>query len=225
VTICLVTDRRQLVPAGASGDAAARCLVAQARHAVDAGVDVIQIRERDLDAAALAAIVRAVLDVTRGSRTRVVVNDRVDVAIACGADGVHLRSDSIRPAAVRALVPASFVIGRSVHGPADVPGSRGADYLIAGTVFATASKPADRALLGIDGLRAVASAADVPVLAIGGITVDRMAEAAAAGASGVAAIGLFIRDGGASAAACRACSLTDIVAQARTRFDRVKSQA
>jgi thiamine-phosphate pyrophosphorylase len=225
VTICLVTDRRCLVPAGASDDAAVRCLVAQARHAVDAGIDLIQIRERDLEAAALAAIVRAVLAVTRGSPTRVVVNDRADVAIACGADGVHLRSDSIAPAAVRAIAPASFTIGRSVHGAADVPGSRGADYLIAGTVFRSASKPPDRALLGEAGLRAIASAADVPVLAIGGVTVHRAAQVAAAGASGVAAIGLFMRGSDASEVACRACTLADIVAHTRTSFGRVKSGA
>jgi thiamine-phosphate pyrophosphorylase len=225
VTICLVTDRRRVAPAGATDDAAARRVVAQARFAVEAGVDLLQIRERDLEAAALAALVRAVVTVTRGSRTRVVVNDRVDVALACGADGVHLRGDSMPPTAIRRLAPSPFLIGRSVHGVADLDGARGADYLIAGSVFASASKPADHRLLGVAGLRAVAAAAAVPVLAIGGITVERVAEVAAAGAAGIAAIGLFVRGGDAAAGGRRACALADIVAQTRTRFDTAKSRA
>src|SRR5437899_11261308 len=99
MNICLVTDRRRLVPASTPDHEARRCLLAQLRHAVHAGVDLIQIRERDLDAAALAVLVRDVLAAARGTPTRVVVNDRLDVALACGADGVHLRSDSISVAA------------------------------------------------------------------------------------------------------------------------------
>jgi thiamine-phosphate pyrophosphorylase len=225
VTICLVTDRRRLVAAGAAEDAAVRCLLAQVRHATDAGVDLIQIRERDLDAAALAALVREALAAARGTRTRIVVNDRVDVAIACGADGVHLRADSMPPAIVRRLAPPPFLIGRSVHAVGDLAAAQGADYVIAGTVFPSASKPDEPPLLGADGLRAIASAAAAPVLAIGGVTLDRMAEVAAAGASGVAAIGLFMRAGRAPAAACRARALEEVVAHARTRFDSVISRS
>ncbi|HEV3140650.1 MAG TPA: thiamine phosphate synthase, partial [Vicinamibacterales bacterium] len=106
MTICLVTDRLRQDP------------IAQARRAVGAGIDLIQIRERDLDAARLASIVRAIVAIARGSpgtATRVVVNDRVDVAIACGADGVHLRGDSMPADAVRAIAPRGFLVGRSVH--------------------------------------------------------------------------------------------------------------
>ena len=109
----LVTDRRRLAT-GAAADLEA-CLLRQARFAVDVGVDVIQIRERDLEADALARLVSAVLTIATGSRTRVVVNDRVDVALACGAHGVHLRADSFEAGAARRLVPAGFLIGRSVH--------------------------------------------------------------------------------------------------------------
>jgi thiamine-phosphate diphosphorylase len=180
--ICLVTDRRRADP------------VQQARWAAEAGIDLIQVRERDLEAAALAALVTDVLTVTRGTRTRIVVNDRLDVALACGAGGVHLRGDSVPVSAARRLARAGFLVGRSVHRLDELERAAGADYLIAGTVFPTASKAAGVAqpqLLGIEGLAALARAAPVPVLAIGGITDDRIDEITAAGAAGFAAIGLF----------------------------------
>jgi thiamine-phosphate diphosphorylase len=224
---CLVTDRRRLAGAAASSDAWRRCLIAQARFAVEAGVDLIQVRERDLEAAELASLVIALLAVTRGTRTRLVVNDRLDIAVACGAGGVHLRGDSLAPAAARQMTPAGFLIGRSVHGVEEVPGAAGADYLIAGTVFPTGSKPEAVTRLGPDGLRSLVRAARMPVLAIGGVTADRMDEIAAAGAAGFAAIGLFMGPGGpgaeSAAVSCRAIPLRDIVERARSRFDRVNT--
>lgn len=222
--ICLVTDRRRLVAADAAPGASWTCLVAQARHAVDAGIDLIQVRERDLEAGELAALVTELLAVTRATPTRLVVNDRMDVALACGADGVHLRGDSIPIAAARRLAPAGFLIGRSVHGVDEAIGAAGADYLIAGTVFASASKPAQTRWLGIEGLRSIARAVDPPVLAIGGIAGDRIGEVAAAGAAGFAAIGLFIASHhDAEVAGCRVADLRQIVKNARSRFDRLKT--
>jgi thiamine-phosphate diphosphorylase len=222
--ICLVTDRRRLVADGAPPGTGRRCLVAQVRRAADAGVDLVQVRERDLDAASLAALVVELLAVTRGTSTRVVVNDRIDVAIACGADGVHLRGDSIPTDAARRLAPAGFLIGRSVHGREEAIAAAAADYLIAGTVFRSPSKDASAALIGIDGLRAIVQTVDRPVLAIGGISDERLDEVAGAGAAGIAAIGLFIaaaidvdRDG------CRVTDLRQRVQHARSRFDRVKT--
>jgi thiamine-phosphate pyrophosphorylase len=223
VRICLVTDRRRLVPPGATDHEARRCLLTQIRHAVHAGVDLIQVRERDLEAAALAALVREVIAAARGTATRVIVNDRLDIALTCGADGVHLRSDSMSVAAARELAPPPFMIGRSIHRIDELTTARGADYLIAGTVFSSASKPGGHPLLGVEGLRAIARAASAPVLAIGGITMERLDAVAAAGASGVAAIGLFMRLGEAAADGCRARALHETVAQARVRFDSVNS--
>jgi thiamine-phosphate pyrophosphorylase len=211
--ICLVTDRRRLAP-GASADAARARIVAQARDAVSAGVDLLQIRERDLQANDLAVLVSDVLAVTRGTDTRVVVNDRLDVALACGADGVHLRADSIAVGAARRIAPERFLIGRSVHGVADLAETSGADYLVAGTVFPSASKPGGHVLLGVDGLRAIVAHTQVPVLAIGGIGGDRLAEVAGTGAAGIAAIGLFMAGDGAQ--------LTNLVERARLRFDSVR---
>jgi len=215
--LCLVTDRRRLAPAEASFDASRRCLVAQARHAVDAGIDLIQVRERDLEAAELAALVTDLVAVTRGTSTRVVVNDRLDVALACAADGVHLRADSIAVEAARRLAPHGFLIGRSIHGAAEAAQAAGADYVIAGTVFPTESKRAEQVLLGLDGLRAVVAAIPVPVLAIGGITEHRFEQVAGAGAGGIAAIGLFMGSA-AGRPTCRAIPLDAVADRARALF-------
>ena len=183
MTICLVTDRRRRPP------------VEQAREAAEAGVDIIHVRERDLDARALCTLVEGIVGAvrhSRGSRTRVVVNDRIDVALAAGADGVHLRGDSVPPARARSLAPAGFLVGQSVRSVDQaVDAARWCDYLVAGTVFPTPSKPGMTAFLGLDGLAAIAEAVSVPVLAIGGASVERAGDIAAAGATGVAAIGLF----------------------------------
>jgi thiamine-phosphate pyrophosphorylase len=212
---------------GGSGDSGAMrsCLLQQARHAVDAGIDYLQVRERDLEAAALADIVQELVSVARGSATRVLVNDRLDVALACGAAGVHLRGDSIPAPAVRQLVPDGFVVGVSVHTVAEaVAAAASADYLVAGTVWPTDSKPSAQteALLGIEGLARIASAVTVPVLGIGGVTIDRVAAAARAGAAGAAAIGLFM-SASAGRIGCRACPLAEVVKSARSRFDTLRS--
>jgi thiamine-phosphate pyrophosphorylase len=233
VTLCLVTDRHRLSPGERSLAAARRCLLEQTRYAVAAGVDLIHLRERDLAAADLAALAVDLLAITRGSGTRVVINDRIDVAIACGADGVHLRADSINVAAARRLAPRPFLIGRSVHNAPEAAGAAGADYVVAGTVFPSLSKPEIDAggtqdvhgqrLLGTEGLKAIVQAASVPVLAIGGVSVERAGEVATAGASGIAAIGLFMRIGperaGSTAPPCRAVPLRDIADALRRTFD------
>jgi thiamine-phosphate diphosphorylase len=208
VIVCLVTDRCAL---GWSVDE----LVAHAGRAVAAGVDLIQIRERDLEARDLAALTAAVVAMARGTATKVLVNDRLDVALAAGADGVHLRSDSIQVRAARRLRSAPFLIGRSVHSVDDARAAADADYLIAGTVFPTASKPDATRWLGLDGLRAIVRTAVQPVLAIGGVTRERLADVAATGAAGVAAI-RFLAPSGAS-------ELEHIVAGARRLFDSAKT--
>jgi thiamine-phosphate pyrophosphorylase len=163
------------------------------RHAAAAGVNLVQVRERGLDDRHLLALTRAIVGAVEGTSARVVVNDRVDIALAAGADGVHLRADSPPAMAVRAIVPGGFLIGRSVHseGEAVDAAGTGVDYLILGTIFPTASKPPAGATLGLEPLARAARAIEVPILAIGGITADNVGKVAAAGAAGVAAIGLF----------------------------------
>jgi thiamine-phosphate diphosphorylase len=223
VILHVITDRQRL-SAAASEDARRTCLLRQVAHAVDAGVDVVQVRERDLDARALVALVRDILGIARGGRRdcRVVVNDRVDVALAAGADGVHLRGDSPPPAAVRPMAPPGFVIGRSVHSPSEASSvARDVDYVVAGTVWPTASKRGGGPLLGLLGLADTVRAVNAPVLAVGGITLNRIGDVARQGAAGIAAIGLFMAPSDHDEA-CRAVSLHDIVRETRERFDMVR---
>jgi thiamine-phosphate pyrophosphorylase len=196
-SLCLITDRRRLCAALQRPLEDGESLVLQQiAGAVRGGVDLVQIRETDLDSGPLAALVRGAVQVAAGSRTRVVVNDRIDVAIAASADGVHLRERSVATADARRIAGPRMLIGRSVHRPEAAAAAGAVDYLIAGTVFATASKPAAQALLGVDGLSAVVRAAgERPVFAIGGMGLDAVAIVRAAGARGLAAIGLFIPSG------------------------------
>jgi thiamine-phosphate pyrophosphorylase len=214
--ICLVTDRHRLIADPADLEAAVRALTRQAREAAQAGIDLIQVREPGIEAGSLAEIVGAVVDAVRGSTTRVVVNDRLDVALACGADGVHLRGDSMSPAAVGSIVPDGFLIGRSVHRVEEARQLEPlVDYVIAGTVFPTVSKPSGDAWLGTDGLRAMVRAtADhgAAVLAIGGMSLDCLASVASTGVAGIAAIGLFLPG---------AWPMARLVQTVRERFDTV----
>lgn len=216
----LVTDRRRLCGA-ADPELRRQCLLRQVQYGIDAGVDFLQVREPDLEAGELAALVGDIVGRVRGSRTAVLVNDRVDVALASGAAGVHLRADSVPAAAVRSITPRGFVIGQSVHAPDEaVAAAPDVDYLIAGTVWPSASKPTGHPLLGPTGLASLVGAVGVPVLAIGGVTLDRLADIAATGAAGIAGIGLFMSvPEGVPADGCRAIRLGDVVGAARRRFD------
>jgi thiamine-phosphate pyrophosphorylase len=207
--ICLVTDRRRLAPSPVD---AVRALVAQVAGAARAGVDLVQVREPDLDAATLLNLTRLCVESVRGTSARVVVNDRLDVALAAGAHGVHLRAASFGAARVRPLVVPGFLIGRSVHSADEAQaagGARAVDYLIAGALFESGSKPAGHRLLGLEAFGRLVQAAGVPVLGIGGLTPDRTMAVLDAGGAGVAGIGLFASTSGgdpgaAAAAAVRA---------------------
>jgi thiamine-phosphate diphosphorylase len=193
--LCLVTDRRRLTARiGGDADSSADWLIKQVRAAAQAGVDLVQVREPDLPAATVVALTRRVLDAVRGTRARVVVNDRVDVAIAAGAHGVHLKTSSIAPSLVRALLAGDALVGASVHDavrPAAL--SIDVDYFIAGTVSDSRSKPPGWPTLGMTGLAAITRAASgIPVLGIGGLDARSVPDLVRAGARGLAAIDTFI---------------------------------
>ncbi|MGE3276075.1 MAG: thiamine phosphate synthase [Vicinamibacterales bacterium] len=192
--LVLVTDRHRLAAAlGAPAGQALALVEAQACGAVAGGVSILHVREPDLGAGDLLALTGALLTAARGTDTRVVVNDRLDVALAAGADGVHLRERSVASHDARRLLGAGRLVGRSVHDGAGVANAGPVDYLVAGTVFETVSKPGLAAPLGLDGLRALVQAAGArPVVAIGGLTAANIGLAFGAGARGGAAIGAFI---------------------------------
>lgn len=183
--MCLITDRHR-----AGGEPAQIQRIAAAARA---GVHLVQVRERDLDGGALLDFVRRCLDAVHATRARVVVNDRLDVALAAGAHGLHLRAASMPARRARAITPSGFLVGRSVHtrDEATLAASDGGlDYLLFGTVFPTSSKVGGTPA-GARMLADVVAATTVPVLAVGGVTAETAPEVARAGAAGFAAIGLF----------------------------------
>jgi thiamine-phosphate pyrophosphorylase len=190
--ICLITDRRRLSPESSPEESFDR-LVELLSAAARAGVDLIQLREPDLEAGPLEALAERC--VSAAGRTPVLINDRLDVAQAARAAGVHLRSDSVDAAVARAAAGPGFLIGRSVHGVEEARNTTRAgalDYLVFGSVFDTASKPPGHPAAGVAALAEICAAVHIPVLAVGGITVDRAAAVARSGAAGLAAIGLFL---------------------------------
>ena len=199
MVICLVTDRRRLGAAiGAPPAGWLDALEAQVLAAADAGIDHVQIREPDLETRQLTAFVRSLAGRLRGHQTTILVNDRLDVALAGGAGGVHLKETSIAPELARRLTPAHFLVTCAVHTPLTATARHSADFLIAGTVLPTVSKrPAD--YLHWKGLEQVIGAAHgTPVLGIGGLDLASIPSLAAAGAAGLSAIGAFIPPAGHS---------------------------
>ncbi len=182
--VCYITDRRQLPP---------QALHSRIEGAIRAGVDLIQIREKDLPTRELLSLVQAAMQAARGENTRVVVNDRLDVALAAGAHGVHLGTQSLPAPAVRGMVPRDFLVGVSCHSleEARAAEASGADYIVLGPVFETPSKLAFGPPLGLAKLREVTAQVRVPVLALGGITLERVKPCLEHGAAGIAGIRLF----------------------------------
>src|SRR5882672_5979081 len=154
----LVTDRRQLAPDARTTRDEIAALERWLDDAIDAGVDAIQIRERDLDAAVLRSCVSRIVARARGRRTAVLVNDRADVAIVAGAGGVHLRASGAPEARVRAIGPSGWIVGRSVHDIDEVRRHETADYLLFGTMFESRSKPAGSPVQGMEALRRAVAA-------------------------------------------------------------------
>lgn len=190
--LCLVTDRRRL---GEALGLPERDWVDALRHQVvaasGAGIDYIQVREPDIEAGSLVELVKSLMRVVSRA-SRILVNDRLDVALSARADGVHLKEHSMLPAEVRRISPPNFLVGCSVHNISAIAARKSADFLIAGTVLPTASKRAVD-YLDQDGLsKVVEAAAGQTVLGIGGLDVSAIPMLASTGASGLAAIGAFI---------------------------------
>lgn len=158
------------------------------RALVAAGADAVQLRDKSLDDRSLLAFARAAVEALRPTGATVIVNDRVDIALAAGAGGVHLGNDDLPVAAARALAP-DLLIGGTCRSHAAVLQARaaGASYVGVGPVFVTTSKDGLPDPLGLDGLAAATGV--LPVIAIAGITAARVPAVLAAGAHGVAVLG------------------------------------
>ncbi len=176
--LCMVTDESTV----------SASLLKTVSAAVDGGVGMVQLRRKDLPARSLLSLARDLRAITSG-RALLIVNDRVDVALLSGADGVQLGEDSLDVPSARKLIGAHMLIGRSVHsleGALEAE-SRGADYLALGTMFPTSSHPGAQTG-GVELAREVAGRVRIPTLCIGGVTASNVGELIAAGAAGAAVI-------------------------------------
>ena len=166
-------------------------ILATVRRAVDCGLTLIQLREKQLTAKQLFELAAEAAVLTQKSGTRLLVNDRADIAAAAGADGVHLTSTSLPPDLIRQAFGDEILIGVSTHSANEVAAARqgGADFAVFGPVFAVPDKPSP---VGVEVLRSVcAIAGDFPVLSLGGIDLGNYRSALDAGAAGIASIRMF----------------------------------
>lgn len=165
-----------------------RCAITDGRP-VRGSVDWIQVREKEMPARALTELVSGLA----GRGPKIIVNTRVDVALAAGANGVHLPAGSVAPWRLRVLTGADFLIGVSCHSPLDVVRAEeeGADYVFLSPIFETPSKPGYGPALGLEILREACALVRIPLLALGGVDERRAAACVAAGAAGFASISAF----------------------------------
>lgn len=162
--------------------------------AVATGIDLVQIREKQLTAKVLYELTEAAVRIAHGSPTRLLVNDRADIAVGAGAHGVHLATDSLTPDVIRSTFGDDLLIGVSTHSLAQASAAQslGADFVVLGPIFETSSKREYGAPLGLETLEQVsAKLSPFPVLALGGLTLGNVAAVARKGASGIAAISML----------------------------------
>lgn len=179
-SIYLVTD---------DGCLQGRALLDCVREALEGGVTLVQYRAKTASSAEMYAEALQLKALCDSFNVPLIINDRLDIAMAVGAAGVHLGQDDLPCAAARKLLGEDYIIGVSAHNPAEAKAAlqSGADYLGCGAVFGTATK-ADVQKLGTDGLAAICKAKGLPVVGIGGVTADNYREVRAAGADGAAIV-------------------------------------
>ncbi|MFQ5536030.1 MAG: thiamine phosphate synthase [Gemmatimonadota bacterium] len=180
--LIVLTDRKLAAPAD---------VTTVVSHALAAGAPAVQLRNKGDSARELLSVGRDLRALTREADALFFVNDRLDVALALDADGIHLGPHDLPLAAARSAAPPGFLIGCSADDPevARAAVADGADYIGCGTVYPTTTKADAGDVVGLEGLRRVGESVPVPVVAIGGITPERASEVAATGVAGIAVVG------------------------------------
>lgn len=208
-SLYLVTDRHQT---------AGRPLGPLLRRAMRAGLRAVQLREKDLQTRALMDLAKEALVCVRGEGGLLFINDRADLVMALGADGLHLRADSLPVRVARRILPADRLIGVSAHSVEEVvhAEAEGADFAVLGPIFDTPSKRAYGEPIGLRPIEEAGRRCRIPVFAIGGITVARAREVRRAGAAGVAVISAILSASDVEAATR---GLLEAVAAPRFRTD------
>ena len=184
-SLYLITDRHQT---------AGRPLLSVLDRALSAGIKAVQLREKDLDTQALVELAGEVLSLTRKHEALLFINDRVDVVLALGADGVHLRSDSMPIKEARRVLGPNRWIGASAHSVEEVlkAETEGADFVVLGPIYDTPSKRLHGDPIRLHALKEATQQSHLPVFAIGGISLPRVQEARCAGAHGIALISAIL---------------------------------
>jgi thiamine-phosphate pyrophosphorylase len=183
--LLLVTDRHQVQE---------RSLLGALQDAIQAGVRAIQLRERDLSTGELLSLAGAVKTMTTPNAVSLIMNDRVDLAMALELEGVHLRGDSLSTRSTRRMIGPNRLVGISTHSAEEVrrAGHDCADYVVLGPIFDTPSKRSFGPPLGLNLLADICRHSPIPIFAIGGVTCERVREVRRAGAHGVAVIGALL---------------------------------
>jgi thiamine-phosphate pyrophosphorylase len=169
-------------------------VLALIRAAVKARVSLVQLREKNLSARTLYELTARCAAITEGTTTRLLVNDRADIARAAHADGIHLTTRSIEASVIRRTFGMDFLVGISTHSLREAQAARdaGADFAVFGPIYVTPSKRAYGPPIGLEALRAAAhTLSPFPLIALGGVTLENVRDIMSAGAKGVAAIRLF----------------------------------
>lgn len=184
--LIVITDRSLAAP---------RDIIEVVRHCLQAGAPAIQLRDKQARARQLLEQAQQLRALTREFNALLFINDRLDIALAAQADGVHLGPDDIPLAAARTVVPAGFLIGVSTDDVEQAKAAQrnGADYIGCGAVFGTSSKAVGNEAIGVAQLQRVVAAVSIPVVGIGGIDASNVSEVAATGAAGVAVIGAAMK--------------------------------
>lgn len=201
-----VTDRRAL-PAGVT-------LAQAVEAALDGGVTCLQLREKEASAGEILALARTLLPLCRARRVPLLINDRVDIALAAGADGVHLGQEDLPLPEARALLGPDRILGATAHTVAEAlrAQAEGADYLGVGAMFPTGTK-ADTVPTSTDTLKAICAAVSIPVVAIGGVNAENLPTLAGTGIAGAAVVSAIFSQSDLTAAARALRAAADLAAR------------